>query len=147
MCRHYHTLQDATRFIRYFGAEPQSTAPNQTDVWPGYFGQFIRRSPKRQENNCKVEALSGMFGLLPDWSNECSIALTTFNARSETVCNQSTFKSAWLNAQHCIIPVEALFVMFSRGRRQIPTRITSNDGSPMGLAGLWACRETPSGPL
>lgn len=146
MSRHYHAMQDSERFLRHFGAAPRYCS-DQADVWPGYSGQFIRCSPKHKESHDQIEALSGMFGLIPDWSTECAISLETFNARSETVAYKNTFKSAWENGQHCIIPAEALFFMVSRGGKLVPSRIALSDGSPMGLAGLWACQETTSGPF
>ncbi len=54
------------------------------------------------------------------------------------MASKPSFRDAWKNAQHCIIPVDAIFEPDWRSGKAIPTRISSANGEPMGIAGLWS---------
>jgi putative SOS response-associated peptidase YedK len=92
-----------------------------------------------------LEALTGLFGLVPHWSADTKIARHTYNARSETVAAKPSFRDAWKHAQHCIIPAEAFFEPDWRSGRAVATRIASADGEPLGIAGLWSRWRSPQG--
>ena len=149
MCSHYQSVKDQERFRRHFGvAAPPD--PGREDLWPGYAGSFIRRHPMAEVGDEAVppmEALTGLFGLVPHWSADTKIARHTYNARSETVAVKPSFRDAWKHAQHCIIPAEAFFEPDWRSGRAIATRIASAEGEPLGIAGLWARWRSPQGEL
>ena len=149
MCSHYQGVKDQQRFRRHFGlAAPPDLG--REDLWPGYAGSFIRRHPMAHTSDeavPPVEALTGLFGLVPHWSADTKIARHTYNARSETVAVKPSFRDAWKHAQHCIIPAEAFFEPDWRSGRAIATRIASAEGEPLGIAGLWARWRSPQGEL
>ena len=89
--------------------------------------------------------MPGLFGLIPHWSIDATIGRRTFSARSETVASKPSFREAWKNAQHCIVPAEAIFEPDWRSGKAIPTRISKADGEPMGIAGLWSSWKSPKG--
>ena len=149
MCSHYQGVKDQQRFRRHFGlAAPPDLG--REDLWPGYAGSFIRRHPMAHTSDeavPPVEALTGLFGLVPHWSADTKIARHTYNARSETVAVKPSFRDAWKHAQHCIIPAEAFFEPDWRSGRAVATRIASAEGEPLGIAGLWARWRSPQGEL
>ena len=149
MCSHYQSVKDQERFRRHFGlAAPPD--PGREDLWPGYAGSFIRCHPMAAVGDEAVppmEALTGLFGLVPHWSADTKIARHTYNARSETVAVKPSFRDAWKHAQHCIIPAEAFFEPDWRSGRAVATRIASAEGEPLGIAGLWARWRSPQGEL
>ena len=149
MCSHYRGVKDQQRFRRHFGV---SAPPDlgREDLWPGYVGSFIRRHPMAHTSGKAVppiEALTGLFGLVPHWSADTKIARHTYNARSETVAVKPSFRDAWKHAQHCIIPAEAFFEPDWRSGRAQATGIASAEGEPLGIAGLWARWRSPQGEL
>lgn len=147
MCSHYQAVRKRERFIRQFGVEPPLDA-GKLDLWPGYLGSFIRRHPQAEVGDEAVperEALSGLFGLVPQWSADTWITRQTFNARSETVAVKPSFRQAWSKAQHCIIPADAIYEPDWRSGKAVPTRIARADGEPMGIAGLWSWWKSPTG--
>ena len=149
MCSHYQGIKDQARFRRHFGVTAPPD-PGREDLWPGYAGSFIRRHPLGDVGDEAVpplEALTGLFGLVPHWSADTKIARHTYNARSETVAVKPSFRDAWKHGQHCIIPTEAFFEPDWRSGRAVATRIASADGAPLGLAGLWARWRSPQGEL
>lgn len=147
MCSHYQALKEQDKYLRHFGVEPPAD-PGKHDLWPGYLGAFIRRHPNFDLGDEAVpprEAMTGLFGLVPHWSQDTKIARHTFNARSETVAEKPSFRDAWKRAQHCIIPAEALFEPDWRSGKSVPTRIVRADGEPLGIAGLWSVWKSPKG--
>ena len=56
-----------------------------------------------------AEWRSAMFGMVPKWAKDISIAKHTYNARSETVMDKPSFKRAWYNNQFALIPVQTIF--------------------------------------
>lgn len=50
------------------------------------------------------------WSIMPPWIDELSdLKFSTFNARAETLTQKSTFKTAWNNAQRCLIPATHFF--------------------------------------
>ena len=149
MCSHYQALKERERYIRQFGVEPPPE-PGKFDLWPGYIGSFIRRHPHADVGDDAVpfmEAVSGMFGLVPHWATDTKIARQTYNARSETVAAKPSFREAWKRAQHCIIPAQAIYEPDWRSGKAVSTRIERADGDPIGIAGLWSSWKSPKGEL
>ena len=50
-----------------------------------------------------------MFGMVPKWAKDTSIAKQTYNARSQTVMDKQSFKRTWYNNQFALIPVQTIF--------------------------------------
>lgn len=149
MCSHYQAIKERERYLRHFGVMPPAET-GKVDVWPGYAAPFIRRPREADVGDDAVpqrEALSGMFGLIPHWAKDTKIGRQTYNARSETVAVKPSFRDAWKNAQHCIIPVDAFFEPDWRSGKAVPTRISMADDAPMGIAGLWSSWRSPQGLL
>lgn len=136
MCSHYESPTQS-QLQKIFGVE--IGAPAQTDLWPGYIGALIRRqqSEEQKEGAPQLEALPGVFGLLPFWAKDKKLSRHTYNARSETVAEKPSFRDAWKRAKHCIIPATAIYEPDWRTGKAVPARITRVDGEVMGIAGLW----------
>jgi putative SOS response-associated peptidase YedK len=148
MCAHYEPVTGRERYLAGFGVEPP-TDTGQTDLWPGYAGSFIRR-PRPQDHAGSppnMEAMAGVFGLIPHWAKDRTVARHTYNARSETVAEKPSFRDAWRLGRRCIIPVEAFYEPDWRSGKAVPTRISRADGNPMGLAGIWTGWRAPDGSI
>lgn len=146
MCSRYEAPTPA-RLRDAFGLDidPQE----KLDLWPGYVGPFIRRpidTDPDDEAAPQLEALAGVFGLLPSWTKDPKkLARSTYNARSETVDTKNSYRVAWKEAKHCIIPAEAIYEPDWRTGVPIPTRISRKDGHLLGIAGLWEKWKNPAG--
>ena len=147
MCSHYQGIQRPESYREIFKAEPPA-APGKEDMWPCYQGCFIRRHPHADVGDEAVpahEALIGQFGLVPHWAEDLKLGRHTFNARSETVATKPSFRDAWRQARHCIIPAMAIYEPDWRSGKAIATRISRADDQPMGIAGLWDQWKSPGG--
>ncbi len=149
MCSHYQAPSKPEIYRAAFGIEPPADL-GKHDVWPGYAAGFIRRHAHADLGDDAVparEALTGLFGMVPHWSKDTKISHHTYNARSETVAEKPSFRDAWRRGQHCIIAAEAFFEPDWRSGRAVATRISREDGQPMGIAGLWASWRAPQGEI
>ena len=147
MCSHYQAIKERERYFRHFGVLPPDDLA-KFDLWPSYQGSFIRRHRHADVGDDAVpsrESLPGIFGLVPHWAQDTTIARHTFNARSETVAEKPSFRDAWRKGQRCIIPAEAIYEPDWRTGKVVPTRILRADGRPIGLAGLWSWWKSPNG--
>ena len=150
MCSHYQAVKDAQRLERQFGVKPdQISEPSiKSDMWPGYVGGFIRAHPHAGVGDVAVppaEYLPGLFGLVPHWADNTKLTRSTYNARSETAADKPSFRDAWKKSQHCIIPAEAIYEPDWRSGKAVATRITTTDGTPLGIAGLWSSWKSDKG--
>jgi putative SOS response-associated peptidase YedK len=147
MCSHYQALTDRTAYLRCFGAAPVATDFTvAVDLWPGTMGYFIRRCASTTNaggNGSGCEVLAGIFGLIPEWTQDLGIARHTFNAPIETVSQSQSFRGAWSQARHCIIAASAIFEPNCQGAKAIATRIVQADAEPLGIAGLWSACQLP----
>lgn len=145
MCSHYEAVIRPERFKSTFLADmPEVPA---ADVWPSYAGLFIRRprDPESGQGGPRREAVIGSFGLIPHWAKDASIALHTYNARSETVSVKPSYRDAWRLGRRCLIPAEAFYEPDWRSGKAVPTRISRTDGLPMAIAGIWTGWRAPDG--
>jgi putative SOS response-associated peptidase YedK len=90
------------------------------------------------------------WGLLPSWAKDPSIANKLFNARSETITEKPSFRSAF--AKHpCVIPVDGFYEWDHRdGKGRQPHFFIRRDGTPLLLAGLveqWRNPAEPEAPI
>ena len=147
MCSHYDPATSPSRLKAYFDVADLPLGL-KLSLWPGYTGPFIRRHEFADVGDEAVpvrEALVGAFGLIPHWAKDVTIGRRTYNARSETVHEKPSFRDAWRQGRHCIIPAEAIYEPDWRSGKTQSTRIARADGAPMGIAGLWAIWHAPTG--
>ena len=138
MCSNFDGLLDPIRFADTFGA----AMPNggRGSVWPAYPSSFVLQDKASPANNQRV-ARVGKFGMVPQWAAKdakyAKLGLKTYNARVETVAEKPTYRDAWRQALHCIVPAEARYEPDWRNGKAVPARIARADGQPLGIAGLW----------
>lgn len=144
MCSRYEAPAPA-ELVAAFGTK--LVEPVQAELWPGYVGPFIRRLQEgdSEDGQPGLEAKAGVFGLLPFWAKDQKLARRTYNARSETVAEKPSFRAAWREGRHCLIPASAIYEPDWRSGKAVPARICRADGEPMGIAGLWERWAGPSG--
>ena len=85
------------------------------------------------------------FGLVPNWAKDAKIVRSTYNARSETVGDKPSFRDAWRRGQLCIVPASEIYEPCYESGKAVRWRIARAGGKPMGIAGIWAHRETADG--
>ena len=81
------------------------------------------------------------WGLIPHWAktnhDATEIRTRTINARSETVYDKPSFRSAAQTGKRCLIPVTGFYEWHTLGSKKFPFYITASDQKIVSIAGLW----------
>jgi len=107
------------------------------DVWPGGQGLILSNA----EGGLWTPA---SFGLMPHWAQP-TLFRSTYNARSESVAEKPSFRSAWKKRQFCLIPVLGFFEPCYETGKAVPWLIRRADGKVFTLAGIWESRGAEQG--
>ncbi|MSX32297.1 MAG: hypothetical protein F2782_02220 [Actinobacteria bacterium] len=85
------------------------------------------------------------WGLVPRWAKDKAIGDRLINARSETVKEKPSFKSAYAS-RRCIIPVDGFYEWraIDGQRSKQPVFIHANTGQPIAVAGIWESWRDPT---
>jgi putative SOS response-associated peptidase YedK len=98
------------------------------------------------------------WGLVPSWAKDSSVGNRMINVRAESVTDKPTFKRL-LASTRCILPADGFYEWQdlgpdpeAKGRkrsRKQPFYITTRDGAPLAIAGLWTTNKhaDPTGPV
>ncbi|WP_020595487.1 SOS response-associated peptidase [Spirosoma panaciterrae] len=81
------------------------------------------------------------WGLVPHWTktsdNAAEIRTRTLNARSESVYEKPSFRSAAQTGKRCLIPVTGFYEWHTMGSKKFPFYINSTAQKIVSIAGLW----------
>jgi putative SOS response-associated peptidase YedK len=140
MCAHYESPDD--REIREFyeltkPANPLAgwEGPPKLDSFPGTPGRFLRL-----DGNGEMELVYGRFGLIPHWTKPEDLLKAgrgAYNARTETVHEKPTFRTAWKQRRWCLIPLNATHEPCYETGKCVMRRVLRADGKRMMVAGLY----------
>lgn len=150
MCSHFVGEAARAKLARMGAFVPDAWVPPSGGfhIYPAQEAAFIRKPPEADSGDDAVpamEAVKGLFGLLPGFAKDIHYGKRTYNARTETVAELASFKHAWAKARHCIIPADAIYEPDWRSGKFVPTRISRADGKPLVVAGLWSPWKSPTG--
>lgn len=134
MCANYQP-PPPTRFREALSAlEP--TFEYRDDIYPGYDAPILLLDPERADQLVPHRA---SFGLVPHWARDKRIARQTCNARTETVAEKPSFRTAWKQRQFCLIPADSFYEpRYTDATHTERWRIHCRDRKPFALAGLWS---------
>lgn len=84
------------------------------------------------------------WGLIPSWAKDIKIGSRMINARSETVTEKPSFRTAF-KRRRCLIPADGFYEWQKQGNGKQPMFIRSTEERPFALAGLWEVWRDPDG--
>ena len=84
------------------------------------------------------------WGLIPSWAKDPAIGHKLINARSETVAEKPSFRSAFRH-RRCLIPADGFYEWQRRGGTRQPWLFGLRGGAPLVFAGLWERWTVPEG--
>ncbi len=76
------------------------------------------------------------WGLVPSWAADPKGAARLINARSESIAEKPSFRTAF-RRRRCLIPADGYYEWMTIGKRKQPFHIRRRDGGLMAFAGLW----------
>lgn len=84
------------------------------------------------------------WGLVPSWAKDPAIGNRMINARSETVAEKPSFRTAF-KRRRCLIPADGYFEWAKRDGKKVPMYIKRADREVFAFAGLWENWKKPDG--
>lgn len=97
----------------------------------------------RMTGDGQLEPVFLRWGLVPNWADDLKIGTRLINARSETVQEKPSFRSAF-KRRRCLIPADGFYEWQKLDNKtKQPFWIHRNDEQPFVFAGLWERRERP----
>jgi len=97
-------------------------------------------------NDDRNQADFFLWGLIPMWAKDPSIASRLINARAETLEEKPAFRGS-LKHKRCLILADGFYEWRTSpgGKAKIPYFIHMNDRRPFAFAGLWDSWNSPDG--
>lgn len=147
MCGRFTLHEPDSTLARYFEAlfRP-AIVPFFTSYVPRYNiapTQTVLAIRARHHDNGN-EVVPMRWGLIPNWSKSLT-GPPLFNARSETVAEKPSFRTAF-RRRRCLIPADGFYewqVISPQQKR--PHYITMKSRQPFAFAGLWESWQSPGG--
>ena len=130
MCGRFALFMEAGAFLDIFGCPPPDELEQRYNIVPDRDIVVVRAGEGGRE------AAKLRWGLLPPWAKDPADRGRQINARSETVFEKPTFKSAALR-HRCLIPASGFFEWQKGGRQSQPYFIHRTDEAPLAMAGIW----------
>ncbi|BCL38097.1 SOS response-associated peptidase [Nostoc sp. MS1] len=84
------------------------------------------------------------WGLIPSWAKDPSISTKLINARSETLAEKPSFRSAF-KQRRCLIVADGFYEWQRKQGKKQPFYFRLKDEQPFGFAGLWEKWTNPEG--
>lgn len=106
------------------------------ETYPGYAAPIIR-AVDVDAANVVLRVDAALFGLIPGWAKDRSFGKRTYNARSETVAEKPSYRTAWRQRRFCLVPMEQFFEPCWATGRAVRWSIHRKDGTPFAVAGIW----------
>lgn len=128
MCSNYEPIRFS--LSKLIGM-PEPTFNYQDHVWPlGSAPIIVKRSG--------WEWREGRFGLMPAWNKNPNFGRRSYNARTETLTEKPTFRSAFKHSQFCLIPAQRIFEpLYDEEGKSCWYAIEREDDVPFTIAGLY----------
>ncbi len=82
------------------------------------------------------------WGLVPSWAKDPKIGSRMINARSETLAEKPSFRTAY-RRRRCLIVADGFYEWKRDGKTRTPMRIMLDSGQLFALAGLWESWKRP----
>jgi len=104
----------------------------RTEIYPTYPAPFIYL------DNGKPKCELAQFGLVPHWATDKKkFGLRTYNARSETVHEKPSYRSAWKERRYGLAIMESFYEPNWETGKAIRWRIKRADQQPTAVASIW----------
>jgi putative SOS response-associated peptidase YedK len=132
MCGRFSQQRPTSELAEIFDAEDLVDAPGgRFNVAPTDDAAVV----VQREDRRAVAAYR--FGLIPHWAESAKVGNRMINARAETLQRSPAYRYAF-RRRRCLVPVDAFYEWQRDGKVKRPFAVTSPDGKPFALAGLWS---------
>ncbi|MEM8798309.1 MAG: SOS response-associated peptidase [Pseudomonadota bacterium] len=130
MCGRFALITDPSEAAAVFNAETTETAPPRYNIGPTQ-PIFVIFQDFGKRKTCLMR-----WGFVPAWVKDPKSFSLIINARSETVSEKPSFRTA-IRHRRCIIPTNGFYEWQRSGNRKVPYYIRDPSGGVTGYAGLF----------
>ena len=106
-------------------------------AFPGYAAPIVKGSGAAGLESKPLVAGLARFGLIPSWAKDAAFGRRTYNARTETVGEKPSYRTAWRQSQFCLVPMEEFFEPCWETGKAVQWSIHRKDGEPFTVAAIW----------
>ncbi|MBD1912618.1 MULTISPECIES: SOS response-associated peptidase [unclassified Leptolyngbya] len=142
MCGRFTQSQPAEKIARQFGLETVPTLPARYNIAPTQDVPVVLGSSQERQ------FAQLYWGLIPSWSKDPKMGSRMINARSETVTEKPSFRTAF-RKRRCLVVADGFYEwQRTNGSKQAHFfYLPDGEGerSPFAFAGLWEHWESPDG--
>ena len=138
MCGRYASSRGAHDLVDHFEIDepPDEVLPPTYNVAPtDPVYAVVQRETTRQLRVLR-------WGLVPSWAKDAKGAARLINARRETVESKPAFRAAYAR-RRCLLPADGYYEWQKDGDRKQPWFLSSRDGAPLAMAGLYEVWSAP----
>ncbi|MDX2239904.1 MAG: SOS response-associated peptidase [Leptolyngbyaceae cyanobacterium bins.302] len=132
MCGRYTQTQSAQAIAGAFQLSTAPPAPPRYNIAPTQLVGAVVQTQRQPERQFRVLR----WGLVPSWAKDPAVGNRLINARSETVAEKPSFRSA-LRYRRCLLVADGFYEWQREGRKKQPYYFQLEDHQPFGFAGLW----------
>lgn len=140
MCGRFTLKQPAAALSQAFHVQLLPDVSAQYNVAPT---QMVTTVLHNSQSN-KREFQQLRWGLIPSWAKDPQIGAKLINARSETVGEKPSFRSAF-KRRRCLVVADGFYEWKQEQGKKQPYYFYLQDEQPFGFAGLWERWQSPSG--
>lgn len=141
MCGRYASTLAAEDLGRYFAADEIADVEMRPS-WNIAPTQHVPIVLEKRDDRARLMT-TARWSLVAPFAESLTLAYPTFNARSETVCDKASFRSAIVH-QRAILPADAYYEWHTVGSTKTPFAVTPEEGL-LAFAGIYSWwRESPS---
>jgi len=130
MCGRFALTTPVDGLRRLFGFDRIPNLPARYNIAPTQAVLAVRAEGEARD------CFMARWGLIPSWAKDASIGAKMINARSETVREKPSFRTAF-RRRRCLIPADAFYEWKTIAGAKQPYRIAFEDGEVLAFAGLW----------
>ena len=131
MCTNFTPTKRAQWVKETLGVHLPTGYPDE--AYPGYAAPLVVKS----HQTGRVACGSARFGLIPSWAKDVKISRHTYNARSETVAEKPSYRTAWRQRQFGLVLVDDFYEPSYESGKAVRWKIELASGDPFGVACLW----------
>lgn len=132
MCTNFTPTRNGQWVKEHFGVDlPASDYP--VEAYPGYAAPLVVKSHQTGRIACGL----ARFGLIPSWAKDDKISRHTYNARSETVKEKPSYRTAWKQRRYGIALLDNFYEPNYVTGKAERWKIELESKEPFGIASIW----------
>jgi putative SOS response-associated peptidase YedK len=142
MCGRYASTLSGEELGRYFAADEIADVEMRPS-WNIAPTQQVPIVLEKRDGRARL-VTTARWSLVPPFADSLTLKFPTFNARSETVCEKPSFRSA-IAHQRAILPADAYYEWHTEGKVKTP-HVVAPESGPLAFAGIYSWwRDSPVG--